>query len=102
LWAIARFDLKLTEEEVGQLTFLEYDVLLKRKHMDDDRARLNAGYIYAAIYNTAMGDPNREAVQPTDVVPSMRVEKHPDLTGMSGDQVKRAIFSVFQGQVKGR
>ncbi len=68
--------------------------------MEDDRARLNAGYIYAAIHNTAYGDPNREAVQPTDIVPSMRVDRHPDLTGKSGDEVKRLIFAVFNGGTK--
>jgi hypothetical protein len=98
LWAIARYDLKLPEDEIGQLTFLEYFALLKRKHMEDDRARLNAGYIYAAIHNTAYGDPNREAVQPSDIVPSMREDKH-DLTGRSGDEVKAMIFSVFGGKV---
>ena len=68
--------------------------------MEDDKARLNAGYLYAAIHNTAYGDPNREAVQPTDIVPSMREERHPDLTGLSGDEVKSIIFSVFQGRVQ--
>jgi hypothetical protein len=80
------------------LNLLEYDALLKRKHIEDDRARLNAGFIYAAIHNTASGaDPNREAVQPTDIVPSMRVEKHPDLRGMSGEKVKAILFGVFMG-----
>ncbi len=68
--------------------------------MEDDKARLNAGYLYAAIHNTAYGDPNREAVQPTDIVPSMREEKNPDLTGLSGDEVKARIFSILGGKVE--
>jgi hypothetical protein len=93
--------LGLAEEEIGQLNLLEYDALLTRKHLDEDRARLNAGFIYAAIHNTAYGgDPNRDAVQATDIVPGMRVEKHPDLRGMSGELVKQHLFSVFMGAGK--
>lgn len=68
--------------------------------MHDDAQRLNAGYIYAAIHNTAQGDPNRDAVQPTDIVPSMREDKHPDLRGMSGELVKAHMFRVFMGAGK--
>jgi len=73
---------------------------MKRKDMADDRLRLNAGYIYAAIHNTAMGDSNREAVQPSDIVPSMRVDKNPDLRKMTSEQQKYHIFRVFQGAGK--
>jgi hypothetical protein len=30
----------------------------------------------------------------------MRVDRHPDLTGKSGDEVKRLIFAVFNGGMK--
>jgi hypothetical protein len=92
--------LGLPEEEIGQLNFLEYDALLKRKHMADDKLRLNAGFVYAAVYNTAQGDPNREAVQPTDIVPSMRQDPHPDMTKMTADQQKNHIFRVLMGSGK--
>ncbi len=73
---------------------------MHRKHMADDTARLNAGYIYAAIHNTAaFGDPKRDAVQPTDIVPSMRKEL-PDLTKMTAQQQKAYMFAVFQGSGK--
>ena len=91
----------MPEEEIGQLTFLEYYALLKRKHMEDDKLRLNAGFIYAAIHNTAQGDPDREAVQPTDIVPSMKEEERlPDLTQMTPEQQKAHIFNVFMGAGK--
>jgi len=92
--------LGLPEEEIGRLNFLEYDALLKRKHMADDKLRLNAGFVYAAIHNTAMGDPNRDAVQPTDIVPSMREDKHPDMTRMTAEQQKAHIFAVLGGGKK--
>ena len=90
----------MPEEEIGQLNFLEFDVLLTRKHLADDKLRLNAGFIYSAIYNTADGDPNREAVQPTDIVPSMREDKTPDLTKMTGEEQRNFIFHVFMGAGK--
>jgi hypothetical protein len=93
--------LGLPEEEIGHLNFKEYDVLLKRKQMADDRQRLNAGFIWAAIHNTAYGDPDREAKQPTDIVPSMNKEEPlPDLTKMTPEQQKYYIFRTFQGAGK--
>ncbi len=65
--------------------------------MEEDRARLNAGFIYAAIHNTAMGDPNRDAVQPTDIVPSMR-EDRTDLRTMTAEKQKEHIFGVFNSR----
>lgn len=77
----------MPEEEIGQLNFLEYDALLRRKHLADDKLRLNAGYIYAAIHNTAPGDPDRKAVQPSDIVASMNqvdAGPLPDFTAAAG------------------
>jgi len=70
--------------------------------MADDRLRLNAGYLYAAIYNTAMtGEANREAVQPTDIVPSMsRPQGPPDLRTMQPAEQKNYMFNVFMGSGK--
>ena len=69
--------------------------------MADDALRLNAGYIYSAIHNTApMGDPNRDAVQPTDIVPSMREDKNPDLTKMTPEEQRNHVFRVFMGAGK--
>jgi hypothetical protein len=92
--------LGLPEEEIGLLNFLEFDALLKRKRMADDKARLNAGYIYAAIYNTAQGDPNRRAVQPADIVPSMAEDQNPDMSKMTAQQQKYHLFNVFMGRGK--
>ena len=85
--------------EIGRLNFKEYYALLKRKHMEDDLARLNAGYVYAAIHNTAFGDPKRQAVQPTDIVPRLQPAP-PDMTKMSPKAQKNYLFWVFQGAGK--
>jgi hypothetical protein len=89
----------LPEEEIGCLNFLEFDALRKRRNLNDDKLRLNAGFIYAAIHNTAPGDPNRDAVQPTDIVPSMRRDAK-DVSQMTAAEAKAHIFRVFQGAGK--
>jgi len=88
--------------EIGRLNFKKYDALLKRKRAADDLLRLNAGFIYAAIYNTAMGDPKRQPVQPTDILPESSSFKPapPDMTKMSAKAQKNYLFWVFQGQGK--
>lgn len=73
---------------------------MRRKEKADDRLRLNAGFIYAAIYNTAMGEPGRRAVQPTDIVPSMREPEFPELDKMTGEQRKAYMFRMFMGSGK--
>jgi len=91
--------LGLPEEDVGRLNLLEYDALIERKKADDDRLRLNAGFIYAAVMNTAQwSDPHRVATQPTDIVPSMRKEF--DLRELSPEQQRDYLMSQFYGKDK--
>ena len=85
----------LPEEEIGQLTLLEFDTLLKRKKAADNRVRLNAGIVAAAVLNTAaFGDPNRKPAHPTDFVPDWK-KKEKDLTQMSPEEQKFYIMNQF-------
>ena len=89
----------MPEAEIGRLNFLEFDLLLKRKQLADDRLRLNAGYVWAAVHNTAMGDPDRRAMQPSDIVPrAPGVEEEP--TYMTPAETKNYLFKMFQGDSK--
>jgi hypothetical protein len=91
--------LGLSEEDAGQLNLREFDELIERKKADDDRLRLNAGFIYAAVMNTAAwGDPNRIATQPTDIVPSMKKEF--DLRDLSPEQQLSYFMGCFYGKDK--
>lgn len=83
---------------------LEFDALLKRKEIAEQKARLNAGYIWAATLNAApFGDPNRRPAQPTDIVPGMRSSDadEADLTQMTAEEQKRYLMNVFYGTGKG-
>jgi hypothetical protein len=97
VWAVALFDLRVAEEEVGRLNLLEYSELLKRKQVEDDKARLNAGFVYAAVLNSAWGNPNRVAAQPTDIVASMQKAKEFDLRELTPEQQKAYLMSMFYG-----
>lgn len=103
VWATALYDLHVPSAEIGKLNFKKYAALLKRKQEADDLLRLNAGYIYAAIYNCApFADPKRKAVQPTEILPesSPSKPKPADMTKMSPKAQKNYLFWVFQGQGK--
>lgn len=53
----------------------EYEALVERKRAADKRERLNFGFVWAAILNTAaFADPNRRAAQPEDIVPGLAKE----------------------------
>jgi hypothetical protein len=54
LWAIARYDLGCTENEVGELSPLAFYALLQRKKMADKHAWFRAGTVAAAVINFSM------------------------------------------------
>ena len=97
---MARYDLGLTDDEVGGLTVLQYEALLSRKQENDNRLRLNAGFVAAAIYNAApFGDGERKAVSPLDFVPEWQgraqAEKVIDLREMTPEEQRDYLFSIF-------
>lgn len=54
-WAMARYDFGLNDEEFLSLTFLQFDLLQKRKEEEDRTAFLQAGIVAAATYNVWRG-----------------------------------------------
>ena len=68
--------------------------------MEDDKARLNAGFVYAAVLNSAWGDPSRRAAQPTDIVPSMMKHGDVDLTQMTPEEQQSYLMREFFGKRK--
>lgn len=77
----------------------EFDALCKRKRENDNKDRLNAGIVAAAIYNSApFGDEGREPVSPLDFVPEWKKRNNsvaPDLTEMTPEQQKNYFFNIF-------
>lgn len=78
---------------------------MKRKEMDDDRQRLDAGIIAAAIINNIAGGVNGKAVSALDFVPRLKaaaglVEDPYDLTRMSPDEQQRYFMALFSRHMK--
>lgn len=92
--------MRLSEEDVGQLNIVEYAELIKRKQVEDDKLRLNAGFVYAAILNSAWGDPNRRPAQPTDIVASMHKPEEFDLRLLDPDAQVEYMTKVFAGHME--
>jgi len=71
VWAIGRFDLGLSEEELWNLTLPEFNALLERKRERDERADLRAGTVAAVIAN-AFRSKGTRAYGPADFMPTLQ------------------------------
>ena len=71
LWAVARYDLGLSDREFGELTSVEFEALLDRRTEERNRAQLNAGIVAAAICNAFRGQDSKP-VSPIDFVPDYK------------------------------
>lgn len=95
LWAIARFDLKLTTKEFGRLTPKLFDLLLKRKEVADKQEWRRAGVIAAAVVNFSMCHPEK-MVSPEDFVPGKKEPKEEfDLQKLPPEEQARFIKNMF-------
>lgn len=86
----------MPEVEIGSLTLRQFEALIDRKTADDNRLRLNAGIVAAALYNTAPGDPNRKPVSPLQFVPGMAVQAEQADAKASGAPDMRLMDAVQQ------
>jgi hypothetical protein len=95
LWATARFDLGLSDEDFGKLNFALFHALLKRKQAADREEFLRAGIVAAAVINFSMGAPNTP-VDPRDFVPKDPNEEDAfDLRGMTPEEQKQFVIDQF-------
>ena len=91
----------LADADIGGLNLLEYDALIQRKKAADNRERMNAGIVAAAILNSAaFGDPDRKPVSPLDFVPDYQnIERgradEMDLTTLTPLQQKAYLENMF-------
>lgn len=78
---------------------MEYDHLVKRKRANDNRERLNAGIIAAAIINMARDPDKSEPVSGLDFVPDWKhmaeAQRAGDLTKMTPEQQQAHMLSMF-------
>lgn len=104
MWAIARFDLGLSDKEFGAITPAMLDALLRRKQAREQQEFLRTGIVAAAIINFSMSPP-KEPVSARDFVPDFdgtKEEKEEfDLRNLSPEDQKRYIIDMFSKKVIG-
>lgn len=87
----------MSDTETGRLNLKEYDALIKRKEADDNRHRLDAGFVWSAICNANRAE-GVDPFQPTDIVPGMCRQ----VAEMDGMEQKRFFDHqfFFKGHMK--
>ena len=73
LWALARYDLGLSDEEFGDLTYAMFEALLERHKADERRKFIRAGIIATQVVNFSMCAPDEKA-KIMDFVPEEKEE----------------------------
>jgi hypothetical protein len=51
MWAIARYDFQLSDDDFWKLTFAEYDALMRRRNLDREWQDFHAGLICSVLAN---------------------------------------------------
>jgi hypothetical protein len=100
LWAIARFDLRLSDNEFGSFTPHLFDLLLQRKQAADRLEYYRTGIIAAAVVNFSMGRPEKP-MSPLDFVPGVK-KKDFDLSTMSPEDQAKYIKGMFSKKIYNR
>lgn len=98
MWAFARYDLRLSDDEFGGLSYAQLEVLVDRYKEDQRRQFLHSGIVASAIINMLRA-PDSKPVKPTDFVPDLSDTKN-DLSKMSGEEVERHFLAMFSNQMK--
>lgn len=73
LWAIGRYDLKLSEEEFWALTLKEFNLLLKRHKEQRSADMYNSALICATIANSNRS--RGKVYQPSDFMPKEKKKR---------------------------
>ena len=93
LWAIARIDLGLSDEEFGDLSYGLFDALMERWWQRERREYMRAGVVASVVANCLgrrEGDP---AITPMDFVPGEKREV--DLDKLPPEEAARRMISMM-------
>lgn len=96
MWAIARYDLHLTDEEFYSLTPRQFDALLKRHELAEQKREYLAAQTTAAIINFSMRAPDKP-VSPRDFMLSLPPERKQKPTKKQIKKVAQNLRALFKG-----
>ena len=71
MWSFARYDLHLCESEFWQLTYREYDYLVRRHRRAEERQQMLTGILASITANFSMCPP-KQPLKPSDFLPTKR------------------------------
>lgn len=74
MWAVARYDFGLTDEEFGKLTPTQFQLLWERRTANFRRQCYLHGITAAATYNVQRTDWKQETLSPMDFIPRSQAE----------------------------
>jgi hypothetical protein len=77
LWAVARYDLRISEEEFWRLTLKHYDALVRRFNEERKERQRYMANILAKLHNVHRG-PKDKAVRPEDFLNEKRSQEEID------------------------
>lgn len=94
--------MRLPDKDIGRLTLEQFDSLLKRKRMEENLTRLNAGIVAAAVLNAFRAE-GSEYVNPLSFVPDWKDQIKngpPDLRELTPEEQKNYLMNMFMGAGK--
>lgn len=90
---MARYDLGLSDEEFGDLTYGLLEALVDRLREDQRKEYLRVGVVAAAVINSGFCRPEKP-VKPTDFVPGLG-DEGPDLSRMTPAEQEKYWLGQF-------
>lgn len=87
LWAIARYDLELSEKEFWCLSIDQLDALLKRRNLELERQDFHAAMVCSTMANIFRNKKSRP-YQPTDFIPNAK---------RKAKQTPEQMIAIIQG-----
>lgn len=91
--------MRLSDRDIGRLTLEQFDALLKRRRMDENITRLNAGIVAAAVLNAFRAE-GTDYINPLSFVPDWKdkVKNGPqDLRDLTPEEQKNYMMAMFMG-----
>lgn len=97
MWAVARYDLGLTEEEFFDITPAQFFALVKRKNIETKEQDYRSGVIASNIVRVVCKQEDGKKYSPSYFFPSLRTDKEreAEASRSTPEGMKTALQSLF-------
>lgn len=101
LWSVARYDLRLTDDEFYAMTPRQLDALLKRNKQAVEHEQLLAGIIASTTANHSLNPPKTPCT-PADFMPSQRGAKAEPTKRINHQRIATGVRAFLLAQKEAR